>query len=146
MSGRARPSSSAVRARSSSGNGRSSNEDNTNHAIRIVRRKLRDSKIKVASIVHRCEVKDRNEDGLVHIDDLEDILNEVIPSEHRITRRELIRFSATIMSDRNDGRIQYVKISDILEPKVKKVSEDENWVDIEDDEGDTKWATQPGKN
>ena len=146
MSGRARSSSSAGRARSSSGNGRSSNEDNTNHAIRIVRRKLRDSKIKVASIVHRCEVKDRNEDGLVHIDDLEDILNEVIPSEHRITRRELIRFSATIMSERNDGRIQYVKISDILEPKVKKVSEDENWVDIEDDEGDTKWATQPGKN
>lgn len=146
MSGRARSSSSAGRARSSSGNGRSSNEDNTNHAIRIVRRKLRDSKIKVASIVHRCEVKDRNEDGLVHIDDLEDILNEVIPSEHRITRRELIRFSATIMSERNDGRIQYGKISDILEPKVRKVSEDENWVDIEDDEGDTKWATQPGKN
>jgi methyl coenzyme M reductase subunit D len=146
MSGRARSSSSAGRARSSSGNGRSSNEDNTNHAIRIVRRKLRDSKIKVASIVHRCEVKDRNEDGLVHIDDLEDILNEVIPSKHRITRRELIRFSATIMSERNDGRIQYEKISDILEPKVKKVSEDENWVDIEDDEGDTKWATQPGRN
>jgi methyl coenzyme M reductase subunit D len=134
------------RARSSSGNGRSFNEDNTNHAIRIVRRKLRDSKIKVASIVHRCEVKDRNEDGLVHIDDLEDILNEVIPSEHRITRRELIRFSATIMSERNEGKILYELISDILEPKVKKVSEDENWVDIEDNEGDTKWATQPGKN
>lgn len=145
MSGRAR-SSSAGRARSSSGNGRSSNEDNTNHAIRTVRRKLRDSKIKVETIVHRCEVKDRNEDGLVHIDDLEDILNEVTASEHRITRRELIRFSATIMSGRNDGKIQYEKIPDILETKERKVSEDENWVDIEDDEGDAKWATQPGKN
>ena len=133
------------RARSSSGNRRGSDEDNTHHAIRTIRRKLRDSRVKVATIVHRCEVKDRNRDGLVHIDDLEDILNDVTASEHRITRRELIRFSATIVSERNDGKIQYEKISDILEPKSKKGSEDnENWVDIEEDEGDTKWATQPG--
>ena len=133
------------RARSSSGNRRISNENNSQHTIRTVRRKLRDSKVKVATIVHRCEIKDRNGDGLVHIDDLEDILNEVTSSEHRITRRELVRFSATIVSERNDGKIQYEKISDILEPESKKGSEDnENWVDIEDDERDTKWATQPG--
>ena len=134
------------RARSSGGNGRISNEDGTHHAIRTIRRKLRDSRVKVATIVHRCELKDRNGDGLVHIDDLEDIFNELIASEHRITRRELIRFSTTIVSERNDGKIQYEKILDILEPKLKKASkENENWVDVEEDEGDTKWATQPGK-
>ena len=123
----------------------SSSSDNID-AVNAIRRKLRDAKVKVASIIHRCEQRDRNSDGLIHIDDLEDIFNEVVDSEYRITRRELMKFVTSIVSEnKNDGSIMYEKIADILEPAKKRaVSIEEHWQDDGIDEGDTAWATQPG--
>jgi hypothetical protein len=123
---------------------RASVMDDNSEAAAPIRRKLRGSRIKVATIVHRCEQKDRNGDGIIHLDDLEDILNDIVPPENRITRRELLRFATSLMGE-NNGSIRYEKMSDIIEPPRKRDSrENEKWVDIDDDEGDTKWATQPG--
>ena len=123
----------------------SSSSDNID-AINAIRRKLRDAKVKVATIIHRCEQRDRNSDGLVHIDDLEDIFNEVVDSEYRITRRELMKFVTSIVGEnKNNGSIMYEKIADILEPaKKREVSIEEHWQEDGIDQGDTAWATQTG--
>lgn len=125
---------------------RASVMDDRSEAAAPIRRKLRDSRIKIATIVHRCEQKDKNDDGIIHLDDLEDILNDIVPPENRITRRELVRFATVLMGEKNIGSIKYEKLSDIIEPARKRDSgEREKWVDIDEDDGDTRWATQPGK-
>jgi hypothetical protein len=124
---------------------RASVMDDNSEAAAPIRRKLRDSRIKIATVVHRCEQKDRNGDGIIHLDDLEDILNDIVPPENRITRRELLRFATALMGEKNNGSIKYEKLSDVIEPPRKRDSrENEKWVDNDDDEGDTRWATQPG--
>jgi hypothetical protein len=124
---------------------RASVMDDNSEAAAPIRRKLRDSRIKIATVVHRCEQKDRNGDGIIHLDDLEDILNDIVPPENRITRRELLRFATSLMGEKNNGSIKYEKLSDVIEPPRKRDSrENEKWVDNDDDEGDTRWATQPG--
>lgn len=123
-----------------------SSSSNNIDVVSAIRRKLRDAKVKVASVVHLCELKDRNGDGFIHIDDLEDIFNDVVGSEHRITRRELLKF-ATFITDENQshGRITYEKIADVLEPaREREARVDEQWKEDDADEGDTAWATQPG--
>lgn len=131
--------------RSSSSSRKASETADYSEAAGPIRRKLRDSRIKIARIVHRCEQKDRNGDGIIHLDDLEDILNDIVPSENRITRRELLRLATALMGEKNNGSIKYDKLSDIIEPARKRDSEEnEKWVDIDEDEGDTRWATQPG--
>lgn len=119
--------------------------DDYSEAAAPIRRKLRDSRIKIATIVHRCEQRDKNGDGIIHLDDLEDILNDIVPPENRITRRELIRFATSLTGEKNNGSIKYEKLSDVIEPPRKRNTEEsEKWVDIDDDEGDIRWATQPG--
>mmetsp|Transcript_9406 Transcript_9406/g.9208 ORF Transcript_9406/g.9208 Transcript_9406/m.9208 type:complete len:194 (-) Transcript_9406:74-655(-) len=117
--------------------------------IDIIRRKLRDSKTKIATVIQKCDEKDRNNDGLIHVDDLEDIFNEVMGTEYRITRRELKKFVNTFMFEDN-SKVEYSKISDILEPhksrggKEKEVKIEEKWLDNAVEEEDIRWATQPG--
>jgi hypothetical protein len=124
---------------------RASVMDDNSEAAAPIRRKLRDSRIKIATVVHRCEQKDRNGDGIIHLDDLEDILNDIVPPENRITRRELLRFATALMGEKNNGSIKYEKLSDVIEPPRKRdPRENEKWADNDDDEGDTRWATQPG--
>ena len=133
--------------RAPSGSSSSSSSDNAD-VINSVRRKLRDSRTKIATIVHRCELLDRKRTGIVNIDDLEDIFNDVLGAEHRVTRRELIKFADVIMDEKKSGRIDYEKMAEALEPgNRKEVTIEENWRDEDTnaDEGDTRWATQPGK-
>jgi hypothetical protein len=117
--------------------------------IDIIRRKLRDSKTKIATVIQKCDEKDRNNDGLIHVDDLEDIFNEIMGTEYRITRRELKKFVNTFMFE-DDSKVEYSKISDILEPhkgrggKEKEVKIEEKWLDNVVEEEDIRWATQPG--
>jgi hypothetical protein len=114
--------------------------------IDIIRRKLRDSRTKIATVIQKCDEKDRNNDGLIHVDDLEDIFNEVMGTEYRITRRELKKFVNTFMFEKNN-KVEYAKISDILEPEKrneKEVRIEEKWLDNVVEEEDIRWATQPG--
>lgn len=125
------------------------NRDNDD-IIDIIRRKLRDSRTKVSTVIQRCEEKDKNRDGLIHIDDLEDVLNDCIPSDNRITRRELIKFTNLVINDnnnnrQNNGSVEYEIIFDLLEPHRKKeIRIAEKWVDDTVEKEDIRWATQPG--
>ena len=135
--------------RSSGSSGKTGDFYDNLEASAPIRRKLHDSRVKFASVVHRCELRDKNRDGIVHLDDLEDILNDVVAPEYRITRRELQKFATSIMGEKFDGGIEYEKLFDTLEPKRKTAHLDddsENWEDIDETEteGSTKWATQPG--
>jgi Ca2+-binding EF-hand superfamily protein len=123
-----------------------SGERNNVDIIQTIRQKLLDSRIKVAQILHKCENIDKNGDGLIHTDDLEDIFNETVGSEYRITRRELLKLVGLISNERSNGKVEYEKIFDLIEPPKKKEYKkaDENWKDEGVEDGDTRWATQPG--
>ena len=116
--------------------------------VTVIRRKLRDAGKKASTIVEKCHGKDKNRDGVVAFDDLDDAFQEVFgPTEHRVSRRELLKLAHIMMDGRFDGStVSYERLIDVLEPSVKRRDgRGERWMD--DDNGndaDTKWATRPG--
>ena len=122
---------------------------NSHDGVSIIRRKMRGAKVKVATIVERCVAKDKNRDGVIHVDDLLDVFNEVITtSEYRISNREVLRLSSLLSNGRNNGFIEYEKLFNILEPVRQNGSSmsNERWYDddINEETNTNKWAFSPG--
>lgn len=89
--------------------------------------KFRSSKIKVATIIAKCEKIDNNSDGIIHVDDLEDIIQELL-GKHRLTAREMIYLLGQLTHDKRKGKVFYNNIQDFLEPDTPKA-------------GATRWKT-----
>ena len=49
--------------------------------------KLREHRIKIETILTQCEALDSNRDGVIHADDLIDVINDLLPRK-TISRRE----------------------------------------------------------
>ena len=114
--------------------------------VTTIRRRLKEANVKLAWVIEKLESRDKNLDGHVHTDDLEDVLREVIHDpENRITRREVLKL-ASLISGKVPGSIIYERLYDILEPTMRKSIERpvERWVDDAVDDSDTRWASQPG--
>jgi hypothetical protein len=121
--------------------------------VASIRRKLLNARVKVAAIVEKCHVKDRNRDGVVAFDDLDDAFQELTgATEFRVSRRELLKLAHVVMDGRFDGTtIQYERLVDVLDPSRRRDARGERWLD-EDGAGsggfggdaDTRWATRPG--
>ena len=119
----------------------------TADVVSVIRRKLRDSRIKVASIVEKCHGKDKNRDGIIAFDDLDDAFQEITgATEHRVSRRELLKLAHVMMDGRFDGTtVMYERMIDVLEPTKRRDDRGERWMDHDvGDDSDTKWAIKSG--
>ena len=96
-----------------------------------IRKKMRDEGVKVAALVSKCERVDRNKDTFIHIDDLEEIIQDSLKSS-KLTTREMNFLLGQLTHDRRRGNIEYKYLFDVLEGnKVKTESERERWYDPE---------------
>lgn len=107
--------------------------------IAEIRRKLKSKGVKVATIIERCRQLDRNNDDIVHVDDLEDVIQQCL-GEHKLTTREIHRLFSSLSFDKKRGNVEYLKLSSILEPMKtpSKASAEEKWHDSPDDEPDSR--------
>ena len=98
-------------------------------ALRSIADKLFRKHIKLARVVSKCEMIDRNEDGYIHIDDLEDIFGEMMGNGY-ITQREM-RHLSDALEVTTSGKFEYRKIFDALDIPIPSRDTDEQWFDEE---------------
>jgi len=83
-------------------------------AIRSVRSKLGDSKVRVETIIRECERLDKNGDGRVHADDLEDVLHDLM-GPTALNRREINTLTQSVeIADRHGRSVDYKGLTDVL--------------------------------
>lgn len=109
--------------------------------------KLKQYNIKPASIVHKCEMLDRNKDELLHIDDLHEVFNESLGIRNSLTQREMFHLAASLGGDRNNskGIVQYKNLFDLLDKKNSSLRESARHSTVRQSRSNnTNWATQKG--
>lgn len=85
-----------------------------------IRAKLSRAGIKITKVLLACEEVDRNADGVIHVDDLEAVLTQLLKgSDETITKRELRALTAcmTTSRDKADSEIEYNKLLKVLQPR-----------------------------
>jgi hypothetical protein len=85
---------------------------------------------------------DGNDDGLIDINDLEDLLNSLL-GENRLSKREYRLLVSAVSSNDGKGSIKYHKLFEVLEPSTKQM-EPERWRGSVEVNRDERWATRPG--
>jgi Fe-S-cluster containining protein len=116
--------------------------------VDTIKGKLREKRVKVATIVAYCENVDRNGDYLIHKNDLQSILNHALGSES-VTQREMQHLERLVSSGRKDepGLVNYRKFLDLFSDSLNRSREPsarEHW-DYDDDEDSTpRWAAKKG--
>ena len=53
-------------------------QKDNDRALRSIRMKMSDSRVRVDTVVRECERLDKNSDGRVHADDLEDVIHDLL--------------------------------------------------------------------
>lgn len=96
-----------------------------------IRKKISLSGAKLATIVGKCELLDRNSDGVLHVDDLEDVIQETL-KEQKLTTREMNHLLGSLSRDKRRGNVEYNKLFDVLEStklESSKKNLEEKWYD-----------------
>ncbi len=116
--------------------------------VGILGRKLREKRVKVATIVSYCENVDRNGDYLIHADDLQSILNHTL-GKGAVTQREMVHLVKVISPSRptEPGLVNYRKFLDIFSDSLSRSKAEEpaeRWDYGDEDRSDPKWASKKG--
>ena len=109
-----------------------------------VRAKLSRAGVKVARVLQACEDLDLNRDGLVHLDDLEAALSELlrgaeVVEDRSVNKREMraLMQELTDSRDKVGNKIEYARLLKVLQPRehVKRIlkQEPERWHDDDDE-------------
>lgn len=110
-------------------------------------RKLRNHRVRAATIISYCENLDRNGDYLIHVADLLDILNHCMEKD-TVSQREMTLLIRHMDPDDRikKGLVSYRKFLDIFRDALTAPSDKystERWEDQKESR-DTRWATQRG--
>lgn len=122
--------------------------DPTKRVCANVLAKLQRNNIKVASVIVKCEVRDKNRDGIIHQRDLKEILNSVLPASDAVIEREIAHIAFALNNYQpisSKTGIQYIRLFDVLDDSNlgEESSPAEHWMDDEDIESE-QWATEKG--
>lgn len=101
--------------------------------VQNLSRKLSERGVKVASLVSRCEDVDRNNDNLIHENDLYKILIDLL-GKSTFSQREMSHLSSVLETKYSDGQIDYRRLYDILESDGDGRAGDGNREDWYDEE------------
>lgn len=87
-------------------------------AAQNISERLVENGIKISTVLSHCREIDRNHDGLIHLNDLEDVLQELLGKHINISKRELLHLAADLEPDyaAGDGIINFEKLAIILAP------------------------------
>jgi hypothetical protein len=89
--------------------------DDTERSLRKIREKMVDQRVRPDSIVHACEAIDKNRDELIHADDLEDVLHDLLGAS-TLNRREIKTLTGTLEVPGARGKaIEYKRLTEVLE-------------------------------
>ena len=121
-------------------------------ALREIRAKIRGAFVKIQTVIKRCEDLDKNKDGVIHRNDLEDVLRELL-KEQMLSRREL-NYLCNCVAVGNSTSINYndfyelmVEDPEDLKRKNSQIKdiENERWLEDKNiSNPKEKWATRSG--
>ena len=96
--------------------------------IAKIRSKVKNCGLKTATIVEACKAIDRNRDGLIHFDDLEMVMTDLLAKRGvELSRREWRQIMAAITNDPTRGDVIYEHLYEVLDAKEAEV--EEKWFD-----------------
>jgi hypothetical protein len=114
-------------------------------SARNISERLVENHIKISTVLSHCREIDKNHDGLIHLNDLEDVLQELLGKNARISKRELLHLAADLEPDHDagDGIISFEKLAVVLAPSEgkegpsqhhaqsqrSKIDDEEHWID-----------------
>ena len=97
--------------------------------ITKIKAKVKNCGLKTATIVEACRVIDRNRDGLIHFDDLEMVMTDLLAKRGvEFSRREWRQIMGAISNDPTRGEVLYENLYEVFDSGVAGVSE-EKWFD-----------------
>jgi hypothetical protein len=97
--------------------------------IAKIRAKVKNCGLKTATIVEGCRQIDRNNDKIIHFDDLEMVMTEMLGKRGvELSRREWRQIMAAISNDPTRGDVLYESLYEVLDTKRDGVVE-EKWFD-----------------
>ena len=108
--------------------------------IDYVRAKIKAAGIRTASLVSRCERIDKNRDGIVHFDDIDNILSELMGKKNQLTRREVRVLMMSLSNAPERGEVIYRTLYDVLDAKKRDTGEGEEWLKRHDDSPTTEYG------
>jgi hypothetical protein len=90
--------------------------------------KFKLSKINSFAIIEKCEKIDKNRDRMIHVDDLEEIIQALL-NENRLTMREMIYLLSSITHNKRRGLVIYDHINHFFdtEPTSSYDTKHEKW-------------------
>ena len=103
-------------------------------AIRSVKGKLEACKLRPETIVHHCERLDKRKQEVLHKDDVEDVIRDLLGPE-ALTLREMkfLLDSVSLPSSKNKEKIEYKRFIDVLsQGRGPRDDSPEQWRDEED--------------
>ena len=90
--------------------------------------KLRLHQIKIDTVLSECEIIDTNRDGIIHADDLIDVINDLLP-RRTISRREYHYLIEALGKSKGNHNIKYMKLEALYEEIKRQGSQNakERW-------------------
>ena len=105
--------------------------------IDFVRAKIKAAGIRTAGLVSQCEKLDKNHDGIVHFDDIDNILSETMGKKDQLSRREVRALMLALSDAKERGEVQYKRLYDVLDVKKKDDIASEEWLNDNCDQDQT---------
>jgi len=96
-------------------------------AIDFVRAKIKAAGVRTAGLVSRCEELDVNRDGIVHFDDIDHMLAQIMGKKNQLSRREVRHLMLALSNNAERGEVLYERLYDVLDKKDKDTGRDEKW-------------------
>lgn len=88
--------------------------------------KCKIAKVTSYSIVEKCEKVDKNRDRMIHVDDLEDIIQSLL-GENRLSMREMIFLLTSITHDKRRGLVIYDHVGSFFDSEPTFDKGNEKW-------------------
>jgi hypothetical protein len=104
------------------------NTMNPNRLQETIKLKIDQSGVSWSRILSACEKIDRNNDGVIHIDDFEEVLDSAL-GPGLLTRREKRHLIENCNFDKKYGNVSYMRLVDFLKVGGKDDRTRETWRD-----------------
>ena len=103
-------------------------EDREENLYKRILFKFKQARLNIASILAKCEKRDKNRDGILHFDDLEEIIQDGL-GEYRLTIRESTFLQNQLTADKRKRTVLYNNISSFFEREQNDTIHLERWRD-----------------
>ncbi len=109
--------------------------------MQSISKKLKTYKIKVATVIARCEDLDRNRDHMINLSDLEQVFEDLLGFE-TVSTRELRQLAIQLGADKNNrNQVQYNLLYELLDDSSSREPAVERWYDPQEPEEETQKGT-----